>query len=208
MIFFIIIYGTRGIAWTKGRGQFNCPGCATERAYVHKRVRRFFTLYFIPLIPLDLIGEYVECRTCERTWDEAVLQYRPQLEAASVEAQFQAAMKRVMVLMMLADGVVAEEEVAVICNIYRQLSGTALDRQAIEREIAAARADGRAIDAYLRQAVGTLNDKGKELVMRAAHQVAGADGVIQLQERALLAQIGKALDLSSKRVEGIIAEAA
>ena len=73
MIFFIIIWGTKGLTTRKGEGQFVCPACGSERRYLHKQVRRFFTLYFIPLIPLGIVGTYVECQGCSGTFDDVVL---------------------------------------------------------------------------------------------------------------------------------------
>ena len=50
----MIIFGTRGVTWNGESGEFVCPGCGgTTQQYTRKTIRRFFTLYFIPLIPLD-----------------------------------------------------------------------------------------------------------------------------------------------------------
>jgi hypothetical protein len=46
------------------------------RRYHHKRATRFFTLYFIPLVPLKDLGEYVECQTCTTAFDPAVKHVR------------------------------------------------------------------------------------------------------------------------------------
>ena len=43
----MIIFGTRGVSSTTGSGRFYCPRCEQERPYHSKRMRRFFTLYFI-----------------------------------------------------------------------------------------------------------------------------------------------------------------
>jgi hypothetical protein len=51
----MIIFGTRGITYTKDRGTFFCPGCSSEQPYEWKRVRRVFTLYFILVIPLNVV---------------------------------------------------------------------------------------------------------------------------------------------------------
>lgn len=64
----MIIFGTRGITTTPEKGDFHCPSCDATQKYGLKRVRRFFTLYFIPLIPLNKLGEYVECVTCKDTY--------------------------------------------------------------------------------------------------------------------------------------------
>ena len=52
----MIVFGTRGVTSTKETGPFNCLFCGDQRAYSRKSVRRFFTLYFIPVIPLDEMG--------------------------------------------------------------------------------------------------------------------------------------------------------
>lgn len=70
----LIIFGSRSVTGSKGTGSFDCPRCGTRRSYDHKRVRRFFTLYFIPLIPLRTIAEYIECDGCKGTYKPEVLQ--------------------------------------------------------------------------------------------------------------------------------------
>jgi len=69
----LIIFGSRSVTGSKGTGSFDCPRCGTNRPYDHKRVRRFFTLYFIPLIPLSTLGEYIECGGCGGTYKPEVL---------------------------------------------------------------------------------------------------------------------------------------
>jgi hypothetical protein len=69
----LIIFGSRSVTGSKGTGSFHCPRCGPDQPYDHKRVRRFFTLYFIPLIPLGTIGEYIECGRCAGTYKPEVL---------------------------------------------------------------------------------------------------------------------------------------
>lgn len=69
----LIIFGHRSVTGSMGTGSFDCPRCLTTRPYEHKRVRRFFTLYFIPLIPLQTLGEFVECAGCQGTYKMEVL---------------------------------------------------------------------------------------------------------------------------------------
>jgi len=69
----LIIFGSRAITSEQARGEFLCPRCGPGQSYVHKSVRRFFTLYFIPLIPLNRVGEYIECQTCAGTFKVEVL---------------------------------------------------------------------------------------------------------------------------------------
>jgi zinc ribbon protein len=69
----LIIFGRRNRPKVVQRGSFTCPRCGPGREYEHKQVRRWFTLYFIPIIPLGTAGEYVECRSCAGTFRPEVL---------------------------------------------------------------------------------------------------------------------------------------
>jgi len=75
----LIIWGTKGVEGVMGSGQFFCPGCSANVPYDHKRIRRFFTLYFIPLIPLGTVQEWVECKQCGGAFETQVLEMQPQL---------------------------------------------------------------------------------------------------------------------------------
>jgi len=83
----VIIFGTRGVTYSAGNGEFFCPQCRTRTRYVHKRVRRFFTLYFIPVIPLNLHREFVECACCKGTYRMDALGDEP--AASPIAFQFQ-----------------------------------------------------------------------------------------------------------------------
>lgn len=77
----IIIWGTRTRKKDVSSGQFYCPRCGTERYYTHKRVVKYFTLFFIPLIPLNTVGEYVECQGCHQAFKPEVRDYAPPSQA-------------------------------------------------------------------------------------------------------------------------------
>ena len=203
MLYFIIIYGTRGMTSVGGQGHFHCPSCG-ESAYRHKKVRRWFTLFFIPMIPLDLAGEYVECGKCYGTYDLEVLSYDPKAEMAKFEAAFHPAIRRTMVMMCLADGVVDPEEVAVIREVYSKISGVELSEDDVREEIAEAMTDTRSVQDYLRAGIGMFNLKAKELILKAAYFVAAADGEFQAEEQKLLNNIGAALQMTKTQYQNVI----
>ena len=172
--------------------------------YRHKRVRRFFTLYFIPMIPLDLHGEYVECQRCRGTYLLDVLNFDPAAGQAEFEAELHRAIKQVMIAMIIADGVVEDEEVETVQNIYAQLTGNEISNEVLRMEISQAQTHVRSVTESLQQLAGTLNDNGKAMVIKAAFLVAAADGEFQEQERALIALIGQTLNMSAEHVNGVI----
>ncbi|MDF2691958.1 MAG: hypothetical protein K0S65_341 [Labilithrix sp.] len=200
----LIIFGTRGVTYSAGRGEFHCPGCDNRRPYDHKRVRRFFTLYFIPIVPLDVLGEYVECQHCRDTYKPDVLSYDPSAGKKRFEAEFHSAVKRVMVLMMMADGRIDAEEVETIRQVFGKLANRDVSQDEVDAEVNAAKAEGRGLRQYLSSVSGNLNDTGKELVVKAAFFVAAADGRVTEEETSLLAELASALEMSPAHFKGAI----
>lgn len=72
----MIIWGSRVRTKTIGQGNFYCPKCREQRAYLHKQAARYFTLYFIPLFPTQQLGEMIECQTCKVAFETGVLLLR------------------------------------------------------------------------------------------------------------------------------------
>jgi hypothetical protein len=62
----LIIFGTRMREKELGTGKFYCPNCGRERRYKHKRADKYFALYFIPLLPIESMGEFIECQSCHQ----------------------------------------------------------------------------------------------------------------------------------------------
>ena len=202
----MIIFGTRGITTTPDRGTFNCPRCASPQPYNHKRVRRFFTLYFIPVIPLDKLGEYVECPTCQGTYDVEILDYDPSQENLQIEAFFHIAVKQVMIAMLLADGIIDDSEVKMLQSVYLELTGTQIPEEELREEISVIQASGSSALDLIKELTPQLNDPGKETVMRAAYSIANADGRIDDTESTLLAELGDGMGLTTAHMQGILAE--
>lgn len=69
----MIIYGYKHREIQLGTGQFHCFSCQVQRPYRHKKIVRYFTLFFIPFFPLGTISEYVECQVCGRTYAPGIL---------------------------------------------------------------------------------------------------------------------------------------
>ncbi|MCA0452729.1 MAG: zinc ribbon domain-containing protein [Chloroflexi bacterium] len=82
----MIIFGTRNKLKTVGTGQFYCPRCQAQRTYERKTAKRYFALYFVPLIPMGDLGEFVECTTCHMTYNVDVLKTKaPVQQVGAVE---------------------------------------------------------------------------------------------------------------------------
>lgn len=60
----MIIFGTKTIPSVIKTGEFNCPNCQNKRNYTLKRFKKYFHIFFIPLIPTDNLGDGLECGYC------------------------------------------------------------------------------------------------------------------------------------------------
>ncbi|MEJ2899803.1 zinc-ribbon domain-containing protein [Acinetobacter sp. NS-4] len=58
------------------KSQFLCPVCRTRSAYELKQQCNYFSLFFIPLLPLSKSkGEFVKCLHCETEMPSTVLNH-------------------------------------------------------------------------------------------------------------------------------------
>lgn len=239
-----IIFGTRGVRSTIKEGQFFCPQCLSERNFKHKKVTQFFTLYFIPLIPLSNKGTYVECQTCKNTYIERVLdmgrivEEQPKQKATPVEeiqknrlsepaaigiaaaaspvtqgesiskaeilSEKQKAVKKLLIMMILADGKVEDAEIHMFHRVYREIAnGIVAD---IYREIDEVKMENKLPHQYLKEVASFLNDEGKTDIIKASMMIAASDGDIDPSEIRMVESFGKSLEMRPAEVKEIIAE--
>ena len=200
----MIIFGTRGVTSTFEEGSFHCPQCDESQNYRHRKVRKFFTLYFIPLIPLGSAGEYVECRNCKGTFIPRVLEKESQND--EFMAMYEEAMRHTMIKMMLADGVIDENEKRLVLEIINRFGNNDLDDIQLEELIGEIQKDTNDVTHYLKQISGALNEHGKEIIIQCALHVAFADGDFDESEKQMIIKMGEALEMSSSHLKGIFSE--
>lgn len=203
----MIIYGWRGITTTNSKGLFNCPHCAAKVNFKRKQVRKWFTLYFIPVFPTsDYLGDYVECQKCMGTYQADVLVYDPEHERKKFEATYHRGIKHVMVQMMAVDGAIAPAEMQLLRGVYKSVANQVLTDEEILEELNYVTTTEK-LCTYLDQLGATLNDYGKSMVLKSAILVAGADGTLAQKERELLYTMADAVGVSKAQLATMISEA-
>ena len=135
----MIIWGWRTVFRVVGSGVFSCPSCNADRDYQRRRAQRFFTLFFIPLIPLKTIGEFIRCVHCKTDFRESVLQ-RP--TAAQFTDLLQNSVRAVMVNMLRRGGAahpaaraVAVEEIVSAGAVGYSEQNLAQDMQVVPEDV-------------------------------------------------------------------------
>jgi len=200
----MVFFGRQGVTSATDSGEFCCPRCGQGKTYTLKRVRRFFTLFFIPIVPLEKLGDFVECHHCQGTFNPEVLEIDPEQQQAELKAEYEKAILRVMVGIMLADDRVNDEEVSAIQTLYREFVGRGLGEADVLEEIAITEATTEPIPARVATFTHLLNDYGKEMVIKVALTVAAADGVFQAEEQRLVQQVAQALDMTPAHFRGVL----
>jgi tellurite resistance protein len=204
----MILIGEINITYTKGIGEFYCPQCTREQPCQHKRVRRFLTLYFIPVVPLDLVSEHVRCLGCRQTQPLHAMELGADDYQREHRREFATDVKRVMVLTMIADGALEEEEIETIQHFYRRLADEELSREQILREAEQAQRAGTSAAVYAQVVSGRRSEEEKEWIIRGAFAAAIAGGELSDERLAQLKQLPVALGVSESRFREIIEDVA
>ena len=195
----LIIFGLRVFYRTIAQGTFHCRRCGGDRQYRHRAGRRWFTLFFLPVIPLNAVGEHVQCTTCRSRYVTDALS---QPTTAQMQAALPAGM-RAAVSAMLRSGDPSSQ-------VSRQ--------RAIEAVIGAGtpRYDEAMLNADLMQPFESirpaLNQVGAQLTIQAREwylaeviRIAMADGSLTESERQAAMAIGVDLGMTQAQVIGVVA---
>lgn len=195
----MIIWGWRVRQKVIGSGVFFCPREGGDRHYEHKQARRWFTIFFIPLIPLKELGDFVECTSCKNTYYTDVLEGKT---ASEIEDVSTLAIRHIVVAMLLADGVVDAREREAAITVVGRFASHDYGPAYLDADLANLRSAD--LTDYLEELGAVLNEHGRENVLTAAVYLAGADGVIDRAELAVAREVGKALTMSGAHIEGTI----
>ena len=194
----LIIWGLRVVYHTIAQGVFYCRKCGGDRNYRHRAGRRFFTLFFIPVIPLNKTGEHVQCLTCNTRYVTDVLK----LPTAT---QMQAALPigvRAMISVMLRAGdpgcvPARRRAIEMAAGSGAQGYGDAALDADLAQPPAAARAPITALGSQLKP-------EAREWYLAELVRMALADGPLTGAERAAAEAIAAELGMTQAQAYGAI----
>lgn len=196
----LLIFGTRVRATAVATGEFFCPRCGADRSYVLQRLRRWFTLFFIPFFPVGKsLGEQVKCSTCGGA-------FRPEVLNAPTTATFsenlRGAMRVASMSMLVAgDPNNAAARLAAV-DAARKSGAENYDDTWLVHDLAAL--DSSQIAGYLTPLAQGLNEQGKESFIEQVAGIGLADGPLTPPETQVLETVSAALGLSAAHLRGIV----
>lgn len=182
-----------------GDGTFHCPRCGGDRHYRRMQARRWFTIFFVPVIPLKELGTVVQCDSCGGQFSEAALSTptTADLDAALVNAM------RATVLAFLA----LRDTPRSMAAAMEAVRGAGMPGYG-DADLAWDRQTDAGARAQLAVAAmgPSLEPLGRERFLTGALKVATADGELTPESAELGRRVGAWLGLTSANTEGVLAQ--
>jgi hypothetical protein len=194
----LLIWGLRVFFRTIGEGVFHCRNCGGDRQYRLRAGRRWFTLFFIPVIPLTRVGEHVQCQTCKTRYVVDVLKLPT---AAQMQAALPAGMRAAATAMLQSGdpGSPAARQRAVI--VIQGAGAQGYDDANLDHDRAQpAEAIGQAVGQVAQQ----LTPDAKEWFLAEVIRVGTADGPLSEAERHTAQAVAADLGMSPAQAIGVI----
>jgi hypothetical protein len=194
----LIIWGFRVFYHTLGEGVFHCRKCGGDRQYRHRAGRRFFTLFFIPVIPLARTGEHVQCMTCKTRYVMDVLSLPT---AAQMQAALPVGMRAAASAMLRAGG---QPSPAARQRAVDAIRGAGAQGYADADLDSDAAQPADAIRGALGQVSRQLTADAKEWFLAETVRVGMADGPLTEQERQTALAIAADLGMTQAQAIGVV----
>lgn len=194
----LIIFGFRIRFRTTGTSAFFCPRCGGDRMGARRSARRWFTIFWIPVIPVNQVGEVVECTTCHTRFEPQVADQPTTADLSEVLGNA----VRVLTAMVVRTGdhtdgtmrVTAVGEVRAVVADY--------DDATLASDVAAV--DPALAEQYVGPLAEGLQVAGKERLLADLVRVALAGGTVTADQRRVIDLSGRGLGLTPAHVTGIV----
>ncbi|HEX9031448.1 MAG TPA: zinc ribbon domain-containing protein [Streptosporangiaceae bacterium] len=199
----LLIFGLRVYFRTIGQGTFHCQRCGGDRPYRHKSGRRWIHFFFIPVIPLDQVGEFVQCSQCGTRYPAEVLAL-PTM--AQMQEALPAGMRAAAVSMLRAGDSGSLTARRRVIDAVRGAGVADYDDAAVDADLE--RASGPDSDA---EVIARLNALTAQLAVPAREwflaeiiRIGLADGALTEAERQAAREVAAHLGMTPAQAVGVI----
>jgi hypothetical protein len=193
-----LVWGWRTRRKALEEGTFFSPATGMDGPYRLVELRRWFTLFFLPVIPLKVIGTYVECAVTKKLYETSVL---ANPTSADLIEQISAGSRDLVAAVASADGAVTAAQRDVALEVVgARVEG--YDKETLRADVGRVTADS--LSERMRFLASALNQQGKENLLADACRVLTADGPAGAKGRGLVEQAGRDLGMSVAHVRGVV----
>lgn len=215
----MLLIGTMNWASTRARGVFNCPECGGSQQYRHRSSRPFLTLYFIPVLPIGQLQEYVECTECRSAFEPVILDAKysntaerdfelgAEDEGAPEVASFESDLRTAIALMMVEDGHVTENEIVVARRVFENIAERNLSREELGHACSEVRLQKLNSVSFMATAATRRNLTERIQLIQATFAVASIEGELSPGRLSSLKRMKSILALDDAEFQAAIEEA-
>jgi zinc-ribbon family len=194
----LIICSLRIVYRIIANGVFFCRKCGGDREYRRRAGRRYVTLFFIPVIPLNQASEHVQCMTCKTRYVTEALQVPT---AAQMQAALPAGVRALICAMLRAGDPACAAARRRAIGMAAAAGAQDYDDAALDADLAGPPAAGRpAITALGAQ----LKPEAREWYLAGLIRIAMADGPLSGAQRAAAEAIAADLGMTQAQAIGLI----
>ncbi|HEY5359457.1 MAG TPA: hypothetical protein VIJ82_17560 [Streptosporangiaceae bacterium] len=197
----MLIFGLRVCFRTIGHGQFHCQRCGGDRQYRHRAGRRWFHVFYIPLVRLDRVGEHLQCMTCGGRYRTGVLAVPT---AAQMEAALPAGTLAAATCMLLAGDPASGPARRRAVDAVRSAGMAGYDETALEKDLIQSAVRGTDIAGPLNALAAQLAVPAREWFLADVVRIGLADGQLSDDERLAARQVAANLGLTAAHAYGVI----
>jgi hypothetical protein len=194
----LIFFGLRVFYRTAGQGTFHCQRCGGDREYRHKLGRRWFTLFFIPVIPINKAGQHVQCAVCGT-------RYRMDVLCLPTSAQMQealpAATRAAAIAMLRAGGGNSSPARRRAIDAIRGAGLADYDDAALDADLSDSAMD---LAGPLSRLTLQLAIPATEWFLAEVVRIGLADGMLSDEERQAAREIAARLGMTPAQAHGVI----
>jgi zinc-ribbon family len=197
----MLIFGLRVCFRTIGHGVFHCQRCGGDRQYRHRAGRRWFHLFFIPVVRLDTTGEHLQCTSCGGRYRTGVLAVPT---AAQMEAALPAGTLAAATCMLLAGEPGSGPARRRAVEAVRSAGMADYDESALDEDLIQAAVSGGDIAGPLNTLAAQLAVPAREWFLANVVRIGLADGQLTEDERLAARQVAANLGLTAAHAYGVI----
>ena len=200
----LVIFGFRVLYRTIGQGTFHCQRCGGDREYARRAGRRWFTLFFIPVVPLGRAGEHVRCAVCRTRYRMEVLSLPTVVQ---MQAALPAGMRAAAIAMLHAGGGRSGPARRRAIDAIKGSGLADYDDAALDADLSAPALPGqpgRELAGPLNRLTVQLAVPAREWFLAEAVRIGLADGTLSDDERHVAREIAAQLGMTPAQARGVI----
>ena len=205
----LLIFGLRVFYRAVGQGTFHCQRCGGDREYRHRSGRRWFTLFFIPVIPLNHVGDHVQCTVCGTRYRMDVLSLPT---TAQMQEALPAGMRAAAIAMLRAGGGSSASARRRAIDAIKGAGVAGYDDAALDADLSAAampaqpgqHQPGQALAEPLNRLAIQLAVPAREWFLAEVVRIGLADGMLSDDERHAAREVAAQLGMTPAQARGVI----